>query len=95
MYGVGDVEGALRRACKGYVLGVKSDHHFGAWSGKPFVAGTALEIARDLDPAAGNAFPPRMAQKARGFMTGPIANWPISMLTNTVIRKPGFGRVAC
>lgn len=52
VYGVGDVEGALRRACKGYVLGVKSDHHFGAWSGKPFVAGTALEIARDLDPAA-------------------------------------------
>ncbi|SCX22352.1 FOG: Transposase [Agrobacterium sp. DSM 25558] len=46
------VEGALRRACKGHVLGVKSDHHFGAWSGKPFVAGTALEIARDLDPAA-------------------------------------------
>jgi SRSO17 transposase len=49
VYGVGDVEG-LRRACKGYVLGVKSDHHFGSWSGKPPVAGTALEIPRDLDP---------------------------------------------
>lgn len=52
VYGVGDVEGALRRACKGYVLGVKSDHHFGSWSGKPAVAGTAHEIARDLDPGA-------------------------------------------
>lgn len=52
VYGVGDVEQALRRACKGYVLGVKSDHHFGSWSGKPPVAGTAAEIARDLDPAA-------------------------------------------
>ena len=46
VYGVGDVEQALRRACKGYVLGVKSDHHFGSWSGKPAVAGTAEEIAQ-------------------------------------------------
>lgn len=45
VYGVGDVEQALRRACKGYVLGVKSDHHFGSWSGKPSVAGKAEEIA--------------------------------------------------
>lgn len=30
VYGVGDIEGALRRACKSYVLGVKSDHHFGS-----------------------------------------------------------------
>jgi SRSO17 transposase len=48
VYGVGDIEGALRRAGKGYVLGVKSDHHFGSWAGKPPVAGTAEEIARDL-----------------------------------------------
>jgi SRSO17 transposase len=52
VYGVGDVEGTLRRACKGYVLGVKSDHHFGSWPGKPPVAGIAQEIARDLDPNA-------------------------------------------
>jgi len=52
VYGVGDVEQALRRACKGYVLGVKSDHHFGSWGEKPLVAGTAGEIARDLEPDA-------------------------------------------
>jgi SRSO17 transposase len=52
VYGVGDVEQALRRACKGYVLGVKSDHHFGSWSGKPAVAGTAGKIAQDLEPDA-------------------------------------------
>jgi SRSO17 transposase len=52
VYGVGDVEGALRRACKGYVLGVKSDHHFGSWAGKPMVAGKAEEIARNLTPDA-------------------------------------------
>jgi SRSO17 transposase len=52
VYGVGDIEGALRRAGKGYVLGVKSDHHFGSWAGKPAVAGSADEIARSLDRAA-------------------------------------------
>ena len=30
VYGVGDVEQALRRAGKGYVLGVGSNHHFGS-----------------------------------------------------------------
>ena len=52
VYGVGDIEGALRRAGKGYVLGVKSDHHFGSWAGKPAVAGSADEIARGLERAA-------------------------------------------
>lgn len=52
VYGVGDIEQALRRAGKGYVLGVKSDQHFGSWHGKPAVAGSAAEIARDLDPSA-------------------------------------------
>ena len=52
VYGVGDVEQALRRACKGYVLGVKSDHYFGSWAGKPPVAGKAEEIAQDLAPGA-------------------------------------------
>ena len=52
VYGVGDIERALRRAGKGYVLGVASNHHFGSWLGKPVVAGTADEIAQGLDPAA-------------------------------------------
>jgi SRSO17 transposase len=52
VYGVGDIEGALRRAGKGYVLGVKSDHHFGSWAGKPAVAGSADEIARSLEPTS-------------------------------------------
>jgi SRSO17 transposase len=52
VYGVGDIEGTLRRAGKGYVLGVKSDHHFGSWAGKPPIAGSADEIARSLDPTS-------------------------------------------
>lgn len=51
VYGVGDIEMALRRAGKGYVLGVNANHRFGSWSGKPPVAGTVQEIAKRLDPS--------------------------------------------
>lgn len=52
VYGVGEIEMALRRVGKGYVLGVNASSQFNAWIGKPEVAGTAAEIAGDLDPAA-------------------------------------------
>jgi SRSO17 transposase len=52
VYGVGDIEMGLRRAGKGYVLGVASNHHFGSWGDKPPVAGTAEDIAKGLDASA-------------------------------------------
>ena len=52
VYGVGEVETALRRAGKGYVLGVNATHPFNSWGDKPPVAGTAEAIAHGLDPAA-------------------------------------------
>src|ERR687893_2533120 len=52
IYGVGEIEMMLRRAEKGYVLGVNASHPFNSWIGKPEVAGTAEEIARGLDAAA-------------------------------------------
>ena len=52
VYGVGAIEMLLRRAGRGYVLGVKGDSRFNAWIGKPAVAGTAEAIARDLEPTA-------------------------------------------
>jgi SRSO17 transposase len=52
VYGVGEVEMALRRAGKGYVLGVTGAHGFSSWIGKPEVAGTAEEIARELPASA-------------------------------------------
>lgn len=52
VYGVGEIEMALRRAGKGYVLGVDATHPFNAWIGKPWVAGTAEEIAQELSPSA-------------------------------------------
>jgi SRSO17 transposase len=52
IYGVGEIEMALRRAGKGYVLGVNATQPFNSWIGKPVVAGTAEEIAQGLEPAA-------------------------------------------
>src|SRR6478735_12679097 len=52
VYGTGEIEMALRRAGKGYVLGVSATSQFNSWGAKPPVAGTAAEIAGKLDPAA-------------------------------------------
>jgi SRSO17 transposase len=52
VYGVGEIETALRRAGKGYVLGVNSSHPFSSWGNKPPVAGTAEEIAKALPASA-------------------------------------------
>ena len=49
VYGVGAIETALRRAGKGYVLGVPSNHLFGSWDKPQPIAGTAEAIARSLD----------------------------------------------
>ena len=52
VYGTGEVEMALRRAGKGYVLGTNATQPFNSWVGKPVVYGTAEEIARGLDASA-------------------------------------------
>ncbi len=52
VYGVGDIEMALRRAGKGYVLGVNANHHFGSWRSGPPISGTAEAIAKGLDASA-------------------------------------------
>ena len=52
VYGVGDIEMALRRAGKGYVLGVNATHHFRSWNAKRRVGGTAESIARMLPKSA-------------------------------------------
>lgn len=52
VYGVSDIEMALRRAGKGYVLGVKSNEMFHSWGKPKRVAGTAKGIADALPTAA-------------------------------------------
>lgn len=48
VYGTGDIETMLRKAGKGYVLGVASNHVFHSWSKKLFAGGTAAKIAQGL-----------------------------------------------
>jgi SRSO17 transposase len=52
VYGVGEIETALWRAGKAYVLGVNRTHPFTSWGDKPLVTGTAEEIARALPASA-------------------------------------------
>jgi len=53
VYGVGEIEMALRRAGKGYVLGVTGGaHEFSSWGVLPVIAGTAEGIARELPASA-------------------------------------------
>ncbi len=51
VYGVGEIEQDLRRAGKGYVLGVDAAHVFRSWGKPQPVAGTAANIAKALQPA--------------------------------------------
>jgi SRSO17 transposase len=51
VYGVGAVEGTLRRAGKGYVLGVASNHSVTSWGKTKPIAGTAESVAQGLAPS--------------------------------------------
>lgn len=48
VYGVGEIEMALRRAGKGYVLGVTGAHQVRSWGVLPLVFDTAETVARSL-----------------------------------------------
>lgn len=52
VYGTGDIETMLRKAGKGYVLGVPSTHVFHSWDKKQLIGGTAAEITRNLPKSA-------------------------------------------
>ena len=64
-YGAAALETALRRAGKGYVLGVSAASQFSSRSGKPEVAGTAEAIAQGLDPSAWRRLPAEGGRGAR------------------------------
>ena len=52
MYGTGDIETMLRKAGKGYVLGVAANHVFRSWGKKQLIGGTAAKIAQSLPKSA-------------------------------------------
>jgi SRSO17 transposase len=51
VYGVGSLETILRRAQKGYVLGVSSGHRVNSWGKARRVAGAAGTVAQGLSPS--------------------------------------------
>jgi SRSO17 transposase len=51
VYGVGALEMVLRRARKGYVLGVSSDHRVQSWGKPQAITGSAEAVAQSLAPS--------------------------------------------
>jgi SRSO17 transposase len=89
VYGTGEIETMLRRAGKGYVLGVAANHVFHSWGKKQLVGGSAAKIAQNLPKSAWRR---AKEQKVCACTTGPISNWPISMPANTTAPSPESGR---
>jgi hypothetical protein len=83
VYGTGEIETLLRKAGKGYVLGVAANHVFNSWGKGPFIRGSAATLAQIFPRRRGGACRLAKAPKARACMTGLISNWPISMPVNT------------
>ena len=52
VYGTGEIETMLRKAGKGYVLGVASNHVFRSWGKTQLVGGTAAKIAQSVPKRA-------------------------------------------
>jgi SRSO17 transposase len=52
VYGTGDIETMLRKAGKGYVLGVAANHVFRSWGKKQLIGGNAAKIAQSLPKSA-------------------------------------------
>ena len=57
VYGTGEIETVLRKAGKGYVLGVASNHVFHSWGKKQRVGGSAASIAQNLPKSAWRRLP--------------------------------------
>ena len=94
VYGVAAVERALRRAGKGYVLGVASNHSVNSWGKTRPIAGTAERVAQGLAPSDWKRLSAGDGAKGLASMTGLMWNWPISTPASMSKAAPGFGRAA-
>ena len=92
VYGVGEIEMALRRAGKGYVLGVNGTHHV-QLLGRQAARSPARprRSPRRCPPSAWRAPVGRRGnQGRRGCTTGPISNWPTSRPPSTTTAYSGL-----
>ena len=91
VYGVGNIEQQLRRAGKGYVLGVSSAHVFRSWGKRPPVAGMRTSPGRGAHPT-GSACRREPEPKDRGCTIGVISNWPTSRPSHSTVQMMACGR---
>src|SRR5215218_6889192 len=87
VYGVGEIEMKLRRAGKGYVLGVNATHPFTSWIGNPRSPVLPRRSQATCPRRPGSACRLVRAARASGCTSGRTASWPISDLATT--RRPG------
>ena len=95
VYGVGDIEMVLKRAAKGYVLGVNANRPFRSWDKPPAVAGTAKDIAAALPEDVWRRLSAGDGTKGARLHIGPISNWPISMPVILMQHAPASGHAGC
>lgn len=57
VYGAGEIETMLRKAGKGYVLGVAANHVFHSWGKKHLVGGSAAKLVQNLPESAWRRLP--------------------------------------
>src|SRR5215475_10624213 len=91
VYGTGDIETMLRKAGKGYVLGVAANHVFRSWGKKQLIGGTAAKIAQSLPKSAW-----RRLSSGEGTKGPRLHDWlsnsPTSMSRNTTAHSRESGR---
>ena len=84
----------LRRAGKGYVLGVRADHVFRP--GASAAGGRhCREIAKTLRPSDWKRLSAGAGTKGPRLHDWAISNWPISMPKSSARKMRGCGRAAC
>jgi SRSO17 transposase len=98
VYGVGEVEMALRRAGKGYVLGVASSAQFNSWDKpEPVCPARPRRSRSPCRRRAGSGCPPAPEPRGHGCTTGAMWNWPTSTrgVSSGAARRRRPGHAAC
>lgn len=92
VYGTGEIETLLRKAGKGCVLSVASNHVFRSSGKQQLVAGSLPRSRKTFSRRPGAACRPAEGPKVRPSTSRPISNWPISKSVNTTTSLRGNGR---
>jgi SRSO17 transposase len=94
VYGTGKIETLLRKAGKGYVLGVASNHVFRSWGKQQSIAGTASAIARSLPKKAWRRLPSGEGTKGPRWHDWTSLELADLDASDTTAILPGNGREA-